>query len=338
MRAILLALSFAFVSHFAVAQETPAAATPAAESTANAALLDTVLVTGEQPGPGLWKVSKDDAHVLWILGTQSPLPKKMTWRAQPVEALVAQAQAVIAAPSGQFEIGFFRSLTLLPSLLGARKNEDGATLAQVLPPELYARWQVLKAKYLGNDRGVERLRPIFAADALYGKALDKSGLTRDDESWERVRKAAKKSRVPIVEPLVKLPLDDPKQALSDFKSTAGALDVACLEVTLTRLETDLDAMRQRANAWAIGDLAALRNLPYPDQREACRAAVASNPRLGEKIADIRAQVDAAWLQAAQDALATNRVTLAVLPIADLVKPDGRLAQLQAKGYTVELPE
>lgn len=337
MRAVLPALLFAFALNFAVAQEAPPPAA-APQDASNAAVLDTVLVTGEQPGPGLWKVSKDDAHVLWILGTQSPLPKKMTWRAQPVEALIAQAQSVIAAPSGQFEIGFFRSLTLLPSLLGAKKNADGATLAQVLPPELYARWQVLKTKYLGNDRGVERLRPIFAADELYGTALEKSGLARDDETWERVRKAAKKNRVPIVEPLVKVPLDDPKQALADFKTTAGALDVTCLEVTITRLETDLDAMRQRANAWAIGDLDALRSLPYPDQREACRAAVASNPRLGEKIAAIRAQVDAAWLDAAQSALAANRVTLAVLPIAELVKPDGRLAQLQAKGYTVELPE
>jgi hypothetical protein len=39
--------------------------------------LDQVLVTGEQPGPGLWKVSKDD-HVLWILGTLAPLPQKMS--------------------------------------------------------------------------------------------------------------------------------------------------------------------------------------------------------------------------------------------------------------------
>src|SRR5687768_1077919 len=39
-------------------------------------VLDTVVVSGKQPGPGLWKVSNDD-HVMWVLGTISPLPKRM---------------------------------------------------------------------------------------------------------------------------------------------------------------------------------------------------------------------------------------------------------------------
>src|SRR5215831_2532541 len=29
-----------------------------------------ILVTGEQPGPGLWKIVKGD-HAIWVLGTQS---------------------------------------------------------------------------------------------------------------------------------------------------------------------------------------------------------------------------------------------------------------------------
>src|SRR5690348_2085441 len=35
------------------------------------ATLQTVLVRGSQPGPGLWRVSKGD-HTLWILGTLGP--------------------------------------------------------------------------------------------------------------------------------------------------------------------------------------------------------------------------------------------------------------------------
>lgn len=35
--------------------------------------LDEVLVTGEQPGPGLWRVSAN-GNELWILGTLDPLP------------------------------------------------------------------------------------------------------------------------------------------------------------------------------------------------------------------------------------------------------------------------
>ena len=38
--------------------------------------MDAIVVTGVQPGPGMWKVSQGD-HVMWVLGTQSPLPKQM---------------------------------------------------------------------------------------------------------------------------------------------------------------------------------------------------------------------------------------------------------------------
>ena len=53
--------------------------------------VEEVLVIGEQSGPGLWKVFKDD-HVLWILGTLSPLPKKLTWRSTKIEEVVKQSK------------------------------------------------------------------------------------------------------------------------------------------------------------------------------------------------------------------------------------------------------
>jgi len=312
------------------AQEPPAA--PPETTT-----LDTVLVTGEQPGPGLWKVSKGD-HVLWILGAQYPLPKKMIWRGREVEQTIGQSQAVLADTSAQLHVGFFRALTLVPSVLGARKNADGATLKDILPAAMYARWLALKAKYIGRDSGVEKLRPMLAANELYDKALDRSGLIRNKEIWKTVEKSAKRQHVPIVEPEVRIEVDDPKQALQDFRSTAGKLDIDCLDATMRRLETDLDAMRQRANAWAVGDIDALRRLPYPDQRETCRAALESNVELRQRLDAALTEIDAAWIAAAERALDRNTSTLAVLPMTELLKADGRLAMLAARGYTVESPE
>src|SRR5262245_41645988 len=73
--------------------------------------LDAVVVTGEQPGPGLWKVSKGD-HVLWILGTPSVLPKDVIWRPAEVESTIATSQAFLM-PGGvkfDFDKGFFQSI------------------------------------------------------------------------------------------------------------------------------------------------------------------------------------------------------------------------------------
>ena len=138
-----------------------------------AAQLETVVVSGEQPGPGLWKVSKGE-HVLWILGTLSPLPKKISWISRDVERTIAASQQVLMAPliSVKFDGGMLGGLFLLPSVLKARNNPDKQTLAEVLPADLYARWQPLKLKYIGRGNGVEKRRPIFAAEQLYEEAVD----------------------------------------------------------------------------------------------------------------------------------------------------------------------
>lgn len=318
----------------AAAQEPPAAAP---SPMLDAPVMDTVLVTGEQPGPGLWKVSKGD-HVLWILGTWSPLPAGMSWRSKQADELIAQSQEVLTTPRANVEVGFFRRLTLLPALIGVRKNADGDELEDVLPPDLYARWQVLKERYIGRDKGIERQRPMFAARELYRKAIGKSGLSLKNDAQSLVREIAKQHGVKIVEVDVEIEIDDPRQVIREFKSSPREADVACLRATMDRLETDLAAMKQRANAWASGDLEGLRSLPYVDQNATCIGGVASAPGLRERVVAAQARVAEEWTKAAEGALARNASTFAVLPMEELTKNDGWLARLGAKGYAVEAPE
>ena len=125
---------------------------PPSEASADIAEMDTIVVSGEQPGPGLWKVSKGD-HVLYVLGTLAPLPKGMSWKANEVVEVIAMAQEVLGTPQVgiKADVGFFGQLALLPSLIGVRKNPDDKTLKDVVPAELYARWSVLKEKYIGRS-------------------------------------------------------------------------------------------------------------------------------------------------------------------------------------------
>jgi hypothetical protein len=46
---------------------------------------------------------------------------------------------------------------------------------------------------------------------------------------------------------------------------------------------------------------------------------------------------AAWLEAVEAALAANASTVAVLSIDQILRPDGFVAQLRARGYVVEDP-
>src|SRR5690349_5453918 len=126
----------------------------AAQSEAPDEPVDEVIVSGEQPGPPLWKVTHGD-HVMWILGSLTPSPKDITWRSREVEGVVARAKEIIAQESISANIGFFRGMRLLPAAMKARKNPNGAELKDILPPNDYARWLRLKTRYIGNDRGIE---------------------------------------------------------------------------------------------------------------------------------------------------------------------------------------
>lgn len=331
----------------AAGEDEPPPGLPAAEPIASGPeagpgtpVFDELLVSGEQPGPGLWRVSRataDGEHVLWILGSYGPLPKRMQWRSRQLEQALDQSVEVIAPASVSTDVGVLRGATLLPSLVGIRRSPNGETLEQQVPPELYARWLVLKQRYLGNDRGVEKWRPVFAAGELYREAISEAGLERRNLVWPAVEKAAKKRRLPITRPVVSVPVEQPRQLIREFKQ-AELEDLECFARTIERLESDLELMRVRANAWATGEVAVLRELAPVDQAGACLAVATGSELLQSRgLADLPSRVAASWLAAAEDALARNPSTVAVVWMSQLLGEDGLLAQLQSRGYRVEAP-
>jgi hypothetical protein len=319
------------------ATDLPGGAMPAPVATAP---IEEVLVTGQQPGPRLWKVTLPSArndHVLWILGTYSPLPKKIQWRSTELEAVLAASQELIGSVSMRAKVGPLGGVTLLPSLIGLRKNPDDQRLQDVVPAELYARWVPLKQRYIGRDDDVEDWRPIFAAQELYEKALRAAGFESFGVIWPTVEKLARKARVKITEPEVTVKIEQPRAAIKDFKQTPLD-DVECFARTIARLESDLDVMKVRANAWATGDVARLRELAPVDNASACIAVVMNAQVMQERgYTDWPARRTAAWLAAVERAMATNLSTVAVLSIDQILKPDGYVARLRAAGYRVEDP-
>lgn len=333
-----LACSFLAFAPRAPAQDTPEQSQIAPQSAVEPQEppIEEVVVSGEQPGPGLWQVRKGD-HTLYILGTVQPLPKKMTWRSRSVESVIAQSQEVLTNTDVEADIGFFKGLMLAPSIVGIRKSPEGKTLQQVLPADLYARWITLKTRYMGRDAGIEKWRPIFAAQELYSKAIEKSELSYSNVVWPVVKKIANKNGIKITTPQIVVEIEKPRAAIKEFKKSSLD-DLDCFAKTLQRLETDLESMRARANAWAIGDVETLSKLAPPDQNAACREAIMNSQVVQERgFQDVPTRMSRAWADAAERALTENKNTFAVLTISEMFRSDGYIAMLQSRGYVVEAP-
>ncbi|MCD9124729.1 TraB/GumN family protein [Luteimonas fraxinea] len=327
------------------AQEAPAASpAPAAQSdTPDVRDMDTVVVTGVQPGPGLWRVRRDDGHTLYILGTQSPLPAGITWRADEVREVLAEAGVALGPPGAQWgaDIGFFNKLTLAPSAFRAMRNPDGATLDELLPPDLYARWVALKERYIGRDRGIERKRPFIAVYQLYRAALERNGLREGGIIGPVIEDALKARGMELTPTILQLKIDDPRGALATFRrETLKPEDIACVRGTLDIIENDLPRIAARANAWAVGDLDTLRGMPDARaQVMTCLSAWTASETARELgMADIQSKVSAAWLSKVDAAMAEHPVVFATVPIDSLLRADGQLDALRARGYTVLAPD
>jgi hypothetical protein len=332
--------------------------------------METVLVTGEQPGPGLWKVSRD-GHVMWVLGSIGAVPNTFVWRAGEVEARIAESQEVLYPgwPNVHVDIGAFEALTLIPAAFKAAKNPDGARLKDVLSPEAYESWLRLKQKYLRGDDDIEKYRPMVAEEKLVNaigkKAMKGLKLT---PVYAVVNKAAKKHKVPIHQlPTVerKIEIEKPRAILKAARNRDLA-EGECVGRNLLRIERS-DALGNFAfdvksvNAWATGDIEALRPKPEGNedlQREDCITAsliaMANDPDAGlspemsrgidlvkqqeelHKLAGEEAYLN--WMAAAEAALTRNTSTFAVLPMSIVLSPnDSWLAKLAEKGFVVEPP-
>lgn len=302
-------------------------------------LLEGMVVSGIQPGPGLWQITASDGHVLWLLGTLSPLPRRMEWESAQVREVIEASGRVLLAPRAQVkaDVGFFGGMALIPSALSARKNPDKQTLADVLPAALYERWTPLRSRYLGRGKGIEKRRPLLAANRLYEAALGRNGLSEKDIVDKAVRKLARRAKVEVHVPQVEVLLSDPKQALKDLRQTELD-DIDCFEQTLARVENDLPLMRERANAWAVGDIELLLDLPSVDHQRPCADAVLQSTIARERgLDDLRARLQQAWLAAAEQSLAEHPTSFAVLPLTALLREGGMLDQLRERGYVVAAP-
>jgi uncharacterized protein YbaP (TraB family) len=312
----LLALAF-YVRGLTAAEDPSVAPARSPQSS-----LEVVLVEGEHPGPPLWKISKR-SHALYILGTHAPLPRDLVWRSKEVEAAIARANEVLGV----------YTVSLRVDQEAAFQSRRGK-LQDILPSRTYSQWRVLRNQYIEKDVETDRLLPAAAALMLQARAYEHSGLTYSDAVWQRIYQLAGQYGVPV------WPQNyETRLVAGEWRRTGRARQngVRYLAETMNRLGSDIRQARASANAWATGDIAALREMAETDASYA-RSLAYSWPFLNEQdVQRLQTEAENKLLTAIERAMNRNEVTFAALPIHLLLRKDGVIARLRAAGYSIEEP-
>ena len=286
-------------------------------------------VTGRYPGPPLWKVSVG-THELWIFGTLGVIPKDITWGSVIVERVIGRANEVLRPPGvDAWARNPFRYPTLFFRARKLARNEGGAALVTVLPPEIYARYAAIRDRY-DAPRNLEQQRPAIVAGRLYARAIDAAGLTFGRKLQSSIEHVAREARVKTTDTEIRA---DPGELLDAAQALSTQAEVDCFTTVLASIENDLPGIADRARAWALGDIAALRRFDYPDIEGECLSFAGTSAGLRETLQ----KAEGAWLDAAERALAANQTTFATLGVGDLLRAEGPLARLRERGYDVREP-
>ncbi len=307
-----------------------------------------IVVVGRQPGPPLWKVSNGD-KVLWIFPYLSTIPKDMIWETDKVEKVIAESQEGLSLPSQDATISplvmfnpinIFRGVRLMRRM---SRNPDGATLEEVLPPELYARFSALQASYFPREDALDDMRPMVAGGRMTSLILEEEGLVDGRDILKAILRLKKRNRdMVLTEITVSVEIEGGYRDLADraqamMDSLSPEQELACFEQQVLHMEQDLEHMKSRANTWAQGYVDEFRNIPLVGEEEDACIELMVGTSEEEFIIDINTRMNQMWLEAAERALATNQSTFATLNINDLISENGLLSQLKAKGYEVREP-
>ena len=289
-----------------------------------------ITVTGVYTGPALWKVTSA-GNVMWILGEISPFPRRWKWKSKEFERMLRKSQELLIDFSGYWHVEGHDAKAALEA---AGRLPEGTTLKDVISPELHARVQATARKF-GNP-SLEKWRPFSATNQLVRSAMKTLDLTGFSARFTSAQLGEwRKSKITYFT-APEIPFED---RLRNWQHPSNEV---CLARLVDAIGDGGEGLKQLGNAWAVGDIAALRELVplYSFSRDGFRAdECAAAMHGGEQQArDYKARRIAAWVAEAERALAKNRSTLAVILMSELFEPDGYLAALREKGYRIVEPE
>ncbi len=258
----------------------------------------------------MWRVQRGETTV-HLLGSIHAMKPESYPLPPAIEVAFAAAEVVV------FEVDLDEMNGAAFRMLAAGSLEGGRTLEQEIGPELWGR---LAATVQGTGlapAALQFMKPWMAALSVAGLELARAGYQPsaglDLHLSRRASDDGKERRA----------LETVEEQLGLFTGLSAEESVAFLRSTLDELETMVPLLDEVAASWRVGDVAPVENLLGSEFAEL--------PALREKMVAAR---NRAWLERIEALLAGDRDALVVVGALHLVGPEGLVALLRGRGYTV----
>jgi uncharacterized protein len=261
-----------------------------------------------------WKATGTNGGVIYLVGSIHvltpdfyPLSPVLDAAFKDADLLVEEVDmAEMLDPAAQLKV---LSRGMLPS---------NQSLDMLLSPSTLALVRKVTGDLGAAGQPLMRFKPWMLAIALQGLELQKAGydpeLGLDRHFYDQAMAAGKSVQG----------LETADYQISVFDSMTMEQQDRMLAQTLKELETELASVGKLADAWKTGDA--------PTVERIVQAELKAEPQMYQRLLVDR---NKAWLPKIEALFTRRGHALVVVGAAHLVGPDGIIAMLKARGYTVE---
>jgi uncharacterized protein YbaP (TraB family) len=269
-------------------------------------------VFGQTGKSFMWKV-EGDAGAAYLLGSLHVLTPE--W--YPLNATINKAFAESKVLVEEVDIDETTDPAQMMSALMKAMLTDGKTLDQVIAPDVYAEVTKRAAKVGMPMMAINRMKPWLVAITLTAPVLQAAGfkpeLGVDRHFYDRAVGSSMKRQA----------LETLQYQLDRFDEMPLPLQEKFLKSTMSDLDNEVSSIKEMAQAWSFGDVAAIEKFTLTALKEA--------PELYQRLLIER---NTNWIPQVESCIRQNAGCFIVVGAAHLVGPDGLPSLLAKKGYKV----
>jgi uncharacterized protein len=235
----------------------------------------------------------------------------------PLNATINKAFSESKTLVEEVDIDEMSDPMIMMAALSKAMLTDGRTLDQVIAPELFAEVKTRAEKGGLPMMALQRMKPWLVAIALMAPTLQAAGfkpeLGIDRHFFDRAKDSGMKRQA----------LETMAFQFDEFDTLSPKLQEELLKSTLEDLDTEVSGVKDMAQAWTFGNVAAIEKLTLTQLQEA--------PELYQRLLVDR---NRNWIPHVEACIKNNSGCFIVVGAAHLVGPDGLPTLLSKKGYKV----